>query len=285
MTCRSHFQWAQAPSSRVAQLSLWDTLPVAREEQAPAPGSEPLMPNPEPRNPICATAVALAFERSFRRLGLRRPMPRFEIEYRAFAGLRSTVRLRGNRAVVHMSDLLADAAPLVIEAVAEILLARLFQRRVSREACECYLAWNMSPAVRSRVDEARRTRGRKRLLPAQGRHFDLQSIFNQLNQRFFRGQLTVVRIGWSPTRSRTVLGHHDSSHRTITISRWFDSASVPSFLVEYLVYHEMLHIKYPTERDGHRRVVHSRVFREAEKQFPRYDEACKQLKTISLRSG
>ena len=207
-------------------------------------------------------------------------MPQFQVEYRAFAGLRSSVRLRGNRAVVRMSDLLADAAPLVIESVAEILLARLFRRHASREACACYLAWNMSPEVRSRVDEARRVRGRKRLLPAQGRYFNLQSVFDQLNQRFFQGQLTVLRIGWSPMRSRTLLGHYDSSHRTITISRWFDSASVPPYLVAYLVYHEMLHIKCPTEHNGHRRVVHSRAFREAEKQFPHYEEACKQLKKM-----
>jgi predicted metal-dependent hydrolase len=50
--------------------------------------------------------------------------------------------------------------------------------------------------------------------------------------------------------------------------------------VEYLVFHEMLHIRYNTERRGHRRVVHSAEFREAEKKFPKYEQARRRLKMI-----
>ena len=278
---------AQPSYNRVTQLSLWDTLPAAREEQAATPCGGALTVNPEPP-PLTwnlesrtSSPAEEAFERAYRRLGIRRPVPEFRVEFRAFAGVHAAVRLWPHGAVVRMSDFLADAGPLVMEALAEILLARLFRRRASREARECYMAWNMSPAVRSRVEEARRARGRKRLLPARGRCFDLQSIFDQLNQRFFQGQLGVARIGWSLARSRTLLGHHDPAHRTITISRWFDSESVPRYLVEYLIFHEMLHIKYPTGHNGGRRVVHSPAFREAEKKFPHYEEACKRLKKMS----
>jgi len=245
--------------------------------RTPSPEPATATPCPEPR----AIIAALAFERAFRRLGIRRPLPEFQVEYRAFAGLRAAIRLWPERAVVRMSDFLADAAPAVIEALAEILLARLFRRHASPEARELYLAWNMTPATRRRVEEARRARGCKRLLPPQGRNFDLESIFDELNQRFFHGQLAVMRIGWSSAPSRTLLGHHDPGHGTITISRWFDSELVPRYVVEYLVYHEMLHIQYPTERKGRRRVVHSSAFREAERRFPLYEEACKRLKEMA----
>ncbi len=267
----------------------------------PSPPGPPMGPEPKPRFGYYLSSVVrrepgiriperldrppspaeTAFERAFRRLGMRRPMPEFRVEHRAFAGLRSTIRLRGHRAEAEVSDLLADAPPVVIEAAAEILLARLFRRSPSREARECYAEWSLSPAVRGRVHEVRRARGRKRLLPARGRYFDLQSIFDQLNQRFFGGTLSPARIGWSPVRSRTLLGHYDAAHHTITISRRFDSASVPRYLLDYLVYHEMLHIKYPEERNGHRRVVHTRAFLEAEKRFPPFEEARKRLDTMS----
>jgi predicted metal-dependent hydrolase len=78
--------------------------------------------------------------------------------------------------------------------------------------------------------------------------------------------------------SRTILGHYDSAHATIIISRVLDSPTVPSYLVEYLVYHEMLHIRYPVERRGHRRVVHSQEFRAAEKKFPRYEQVRRKLR-------
>jgi hypothetical protein len=183
--------------------------------------------------------------------------------------------------VVHISDLLAEAPPLVLEALAEILLAQLFRRRPSREARACYLAYIFNPAVRRRIDEARRRRGRKRILSPRGRHFDLEEIFQKLNRRYFEGELRLLRLGWSAQRSRTLLGHYDSAHRTITISRVLDSPQVPRYLVEYLMFHEMLHIRYPVERDGHRRVVHSRQFREAEKKFPHYERVRHRLHQLS----
>jgi hypothetical protein len=218
------------------------------------------------------------FARVFRRLGLRRPEPHFRIAFRPFAGVRSSIHLRDGKAKVEISDVLADAPPLVLEALAEILLAQVFRKRPSREARECYLAHIFKPHVRDRIDEARRARGRKRLLPARGEHCDLEAIFAKLNRRYFRGELRGVRIGWSPHRSRTVLGHYDAAHRTISISRRLDSARAPRFLAEYLVYHEMLHARFPVERNGARRVVHTREFLEAERKFPRYEEARRRLK-------
>ncbi len=265
--------------SNASQLSFWDLGSAIQERRTQSSKPEPQILDPESRTPGEADAEAI-FARVFRRLGVRRQAPDFRVEYRAFAGLRSTIRLRDNVALVCISDLLAEAPPIVLEALAEILLAQLFRRRPSREARECYMACVMSPAMRRRVEEVRRARGFKLLLPAQGQHFNLEEIFEQLNRRYFRGELSVGGLGWSVQRSRTLLGHYDSAHRTITISRRLDSASVPRYLVEYLVFHEMLHMRYPVERRGHRRVVHSKAFHEAEKKFPKYEQARRRLKLI-----
>ena len=188
-----------------------------------------------------------------------------------FAGLRSTIAVRNGAVKARVSDVLAEASPLVLEALAEILLARIFRRRPSREARECYLAYTFRSSIRNRIDAARRERGSKRLLPARGRHHDLEEIFHGLNHRFFQDQIFLPRLGWSHHNSRRVLGHYDSGHATIVISRKLDSPSVPRYVVEYVVYHEMLHIRFPVERRGQRRVIHSREFREAEKKFPHYE--------------
>jgi len=173
-----------------------------------------------------------------------------------------------------------EAPPIVLEALAEILLTQLFRRRPSEEARECYMAYIFDPAVRRRVDEARRTRSRVRLLPARGCHFDLAEIFARLNHRFFNGELSPCRIGWSARPSRSVLGRYDPAHHVIMISRCLDSESIPLEIVEYLVFHEMLHICIPLERRGSRRVVHSRAFHEAEKAFPNYRRVRERLKKI-----
>jgi hypothetical protein len=227
-----------------------------------------------------AAPLAGVFERAFRRLDLRRPPPEFCVEFRPYAGLRSSIRLKDSLARVHISDLLADAPPLVLEALAEILVSNVYRRRPSREARECYLAYVLSPRIRRRTEATRRKRGRKHLLGPRGRHFDLAEILAALKRRFFPNELPPLRVGWTLRRSRTILGHYDSAHRTISISRWLDSPRVPRYLVEYLVFHEMLHAVYPVERDGHRRVVHSRRFRAAEKKFPKYDQARRRLRLI-----
>jgi len=231
--------------------------------------------------PIHAPASPeFVFARVFRRLGFRRAVPDFHIEYRPFSSLRSNIALKGNRARVHISDVLAEAPTIVLEALAEILLMQLFRRRASEEARECYMAYVFDPAVRRRVDEARRTRGRVRLLPARGRHYDLGEIYSRLNSRFFGGELSSCRIGWSTRTSRTILGRYDPAHHTITISKALDSESIPLEIVEFLVFHEMLHIRIPLERRGSRRVVHSHAFHEAEKAFPNYRRVRERLKKI-----
>ncbi|PYU92697.1 MAG: hypothetical protein DMG25_11445 [Acidobacteria bacterium] len=233
--------------------------------------------------PAGAADPAAAFVRAFRRMGIKQALPDFRVEYHAYAGLRSTVRLRDNQVRVRLSDLLAESPPIVLEALAEILLAKLFRRPASREARECYLAYVFKESTRRRIEEARRERGGKRQRPARGWVFNLDEIFEDLNRRFFKGKLPAVRLGWSAQLSRTILGHYDAAHHTITISRLLDSPRSARYLVEYLMFHEMLHIKYPVERRGHRRVVHPRQFREEEKRFPKYELARRRLRLMSGR--
>ena len=218
------------------------------------------------------------FQRVFRRLRLGAVAPRLRVEYRPFAGMRSTIRLRKDQLEVCLSDVLDDAPPLVLEALAEILLCKVYRRRASREARECYLAYILRPGVRHRIDQVRRQRGTKRLLPPRGRWHNLEEIFGRLNQQFFKGDLSATRLGWSLRKSRSTLGHYDAGHGMIVINRALDSPQAPVHLVEYLMFHEMLHMRFPVERNGHRRVVHSREFRNAEREFPQYEEARKSLK-------
>ncbi|HUI41975.1 MAG TPA: SprT-like domain-containing protein, partial [Terriglobia bacterium] len=276
-----------------SQLSLWDDFRSAPAHPAPGDGSRSSAPpttvhhHPAAAHPDGAHhGLDELFARVHRRLGFRPPAPLFRVAFRRFTGLRSTIRSRNQELIeAYLSDLLEDASPVVLEAIAEILITRLFRVATSREADECYQAWAHSPAVAHRIEEVRRQRGRKILRAPQGNYFNLHSIFDDLNRRFFGGELGQVRIGWSPVRSRTMLGHYDASHCTITITRWLDARRVPRYVVEYLVYHEMLHARFPVERRAHRRVVHTRAFREAERKFPHYTRAVHWLKTGCTRGA
>jgi SprT-like family protein len=219
------------------------------------------------------------FERAFRRLGMKRPAPVFRASFYPFAGLRSSIRLRDNLATARVADVLETAPPVALDAVAEILVARLFRRTPSREARAVYLGHVCSPAVRKSIDAARRRRSRPRWRPQPGRTFDLEAIFTRLNRRYFQGRISVAGLGWSARASRTVLGHYDPGHAAITINRRLDSPRVPRIVLDYLVFHEMLHAEFPVEPNGHRRAIHSPKFREAEKKYPGYLRAIRWLKS------
>ncbi|HEV2698328.1 MAG TPA: M48 family peptidase, partial [Terriglobales bacterium] len=63
----------------------------------------------------------------------------------------------------------------------------------------------------------------------------------------------------------------------IVISRVFDHTRVLECAVEYIVYHEMLHLKHPVRLRGSRRCVHSAEFQAEEREFPQLDVAKKFL--------
>jgi hypothetical protein len=69
------------------------------------------------------------------------------------------------------------------------------------------------------------------------------------------------------------LGHYDAAHNTIVVSRVFDRPSSPRYAIEYLLYHEMLHLKHPVKMRGLRRCVHPPEFKAEEALFPQLAEA------------
>ena len=172
-----------------------------------------------------------------------------------------------------MADTLAGAPESVHEALAEILLSKLFRRPVPAASNDRYRRYLNRRDVRRSLDLVREIRGRKHVEPPQGKHFDLVEIFEELNLRYFFGLMARPALGWSRQASRTMLGHYDPPHNAIVISRILDRPGTPRLAVEYVMYHEMLHLRHPAEHEGARRCVHTRAFKDAEKQFERLREA------------
>jgi len=98
-------------------------------------------------------------------------------------------------------------------------------------------------------------------------------MFDSLNFWYFGGRLQKPTLTWSPRKSFHILGHHDSTHDTISVSRSLDSKSVPQFVVEYVLFHEMLHVAHPTVHHNGRRYNHTPAFRRDERRFANYHAA------------
>jgi hypothetical protein len=220
------------------------------------------------------------YERVFRLIKPRTPPPEFGVAFRRFANANSNIRLEAGRIDVKITDLLEGAPAPVMESLAWILLSKLYRKPIPSVYNFRYRLYLNRKDVRGKLSLLRQVRGRKWISGAQGKCFDLQEIFEDLNLRYFHGLMARPELGWSRRPSRTVLGHYDASHNAIVLSSIMDRQQVPKLVVEYVMFHEMLHLRHPVEHRGVRRCVHTAEFRAAEKEFPRFEEAKLLLKTL-----
>ncbi|MGH9475755.1 MAG: M48 family peptidase [Terriglobales bacterium] len=216
----------------------------------------------------------------FRELRPRTPLPAVEIGFYPFTQITNTIRLREGKLLVRLSDLLQSAPETVLEALAHIMLNKLYRRPIPEKYNARYRRFLGRQDVVAKTHLIRQIRGRKRLGSAQGRHYDLEVLFDELNQRFFQGWMARPNVAWAAAASRHNLGHYDPAHNAILISRIFDTARVPRFVLEYVLYHEMLHLRHPVRMRGSRRCVHSSEFRAEERRFPAWREAEAALKQL-----
>lgn len=216
---------------------------------------------------------AALFQRVFTRLGCEGRPPRFRVEFYPYSSLVLTIRRREEMVQVRFSDLLRRAPRAVLEGAAALLLSRLYRRKASTELIRPYLEYARSHRTRSRINHMRRRRVRAGAAGPVGRHFDLEKMFAALNARYFEGKLQRPHIGWSRRSWRRQFGCYDPGPNQILLNRRMDRPGVPQFAVEYVLFHEMLHLKHPTRRSGCSLVSHSPEFREEEKQFAEFEKA------------
>jgi hypothetical protein len=231
-------------------------------------------------SPLVASELIPIFQEEYSALRPRAPMPPFNIRFRKFVSLNTTIRLREDQIHVSLSDLLEGAPESVHRAIAHILLAKLYKKPIDRAQNHRYKRFATSAAVMQQTELTRSRRGSKRYLGPHGRYYNLEEVFDVLNTRFFNGLMGRPQLTWSEALAKRLLGHYDPAHNTIVVSRVFDRPSSPRYAIEYLLYHEMLHLKHPVKMNGTRRCVHSAAFKADERQFPQLKEALAFLKRL-----
>ena len=218
---------------------------------------------------------------AFHHLGRNRGIPLVDVRFYPYAGLRHTIRVRSGQVYVRLSDLIKDCPPEVMRSLAFVLVARLLGKKVPAVHERVYRDYSLTPEVMRSSDIARRHRGRKMISSAQGNVYDLEKLFSKLNRRYFDSGLQKPTLTWSQRKTRSILGHHDRVYETITISKSLDSVQVPDWFVEFILYHEMLHIKHAARMINGRRYYHTSAFRLDERRFARYEDAQRWLEQVA----
>jgi hypothetical protein len=123
-------------------------------------------------------------------------------------------------------------------------------------------------------------RSRKSPLVAKGKHHDLLEIFDEVNARYFDGDVDAV-ITWGNqlkkrakrARKTIKLGSYSAVERLVRVHPALDCPWVPRYFVAYIVYHEMLHHVIPASRGVGRSLLHPPEFLVREREFSHYVRA------------
>lgn len=221
-----------------------------------------------------------AFEKLDRQ---KRQTPDVSVEFYPYVGLRHTIRIREGTVFVRLSDLSKQAAPPIHEALAFVLVSKLLRRPVPPIYSEIYRRYAAQPEICEQANNSRKLRGRKITTAPRGQVYDLEEIFRRINQTYFQNQFAQPILSWSQTKTRRVFGHQDAVHETIVISRTLDDRRVPQFVVEFVLYHELLHVVHPPRIVNGKRRIHSAAFRRDERKFIRFEEAEKWLEKLATQ--
>jgi hypothetical protein len=115
------------------------------------------------------------------------------------------------------------------------------------------------------------------VIHTQGRYHNLHDLFVSVNDEYFKGTITAL-ITWGKRNPKwsvrkRMLGSFCRNTNTIRISPVLDKKTIPQYLINFVIYHEMLHSVMPVEKKNGRRLIHTSEFRRREQLFKDYKKA------------
>jgi len=191
------------------------------------------------------------------------------VSFYPYKNLSHTIRLREGVIYIRLSDKMTGAPRAVWQSLLLMLMARLFRYQVDPGWRKVYRHYVASLVEDNPPD----SRAVAETYQAAGTFFNLEERFHALNKRFFDGRLKKPVLGWSQRESLRRLGFFDAHRQLLVVSRSLDRKRTPGFVIDYILYHEMLHIAIPVEVVNGRRRIHPPEFKRRERLYPDFERA------------
>jgi hypothetical protein len=114
-----------------------------------------------------------------------------------------------------------------------------------------------------------------------GQFIDLVEVFERVNHEYFQGGLNQPQLTWSQKRSYRRLGTYSAQLDLVTISRALDHADYPTYAIDFIMYHELLHKKMGVQRANSGKRNHTKLFKDLEKRYKFFEQANEFIKTLA----
>ncbi|MEZ0264454.1 MAG: hypothetical protein ACAI43_06995 [Phycisphaerae bacterium] len=110
---------------------------------------------------------------------------------------------------------------------------------------------------------------------------DLADSFDRVNARYFAGQMPRPRLSWSRGLTRRKFGHYDHVRDWVMLSSTMDRPDVPAFVVDYVMYHELLHKHHGIRWSNGRGYAHTTAFYADEHKFENWQQGEEWIKRLA----
>lgn len=113
----------------------------------------------------------------------------------------------------------------------------------------------------------------------------LVTSFRRVNRKYFDGRLAQPILAWSQRRTRREFGRYIPETDQLIISRTLAAPQIPDWVLDFVMYHELLHKHLGIRRCNGRSYSHTPEFRRAEQRYARYEPANRFLQELSARKS
>lgn len=181
-----------------------------------------------------------------------------------------------------ISDYLSDAPEEVLESLSWYLLCRAAGMKCPQGKADSYLLYTRSSELWESKKDLYLSRSRSLSFEPRGIARDLRDVFEYVNSFYFGGRLQNPILAWAAESPRRRLGFYFQQLNLLAANRVLDSDAVPRYVLEFVVFHELLHHVSAGNGRTARRVHHTREFKRQEKTFSHYADAERWLRKIAV---
>lgn len=202
------------------------------------------------------------------------------VTFAEYRELKHTWSSRNGHIEFKISDYL-DAAPEDVQrSLAWYLLCRAHGRKCPDCEDRPYLAYVRSRELWSKKRGVYLSRAKNLSFVPRGDVRDLKSVFVYVNSFYFSGRLRDPDLAWVDESPLVRFGFYFEPLNLLAANKVLDSERIPRYVLEFVMYHELLHHVDAGNGRMRRRVHHTKEFREQEKAFSHYEEAEHWLRKI-----
>jgi len=227
--------------------------------------------------------IRVSLGRAFASVGKELEEPEVVAVFYPYSELKHTWKGDGGRISFKISDYLADAPETVLESLSWYLLSRAVGKRCPQGKADRYLVYARSREFWESKKQLYLSRSRSLSFEPRGNARDLRDVFEYVNSFYFASRLRNPILAWAAESPRRRLGFYFQPLNLLAANRALDSNAVPRYVLEFVVFHELLH--HVSAGDGRfaRRIHHTLDFKRQEKTFSHYEDAERWLRKLAAK--